>query len=337
MIMTRATWTFASLASLAWSVGCSAQEARPHIPVEEIVVEADALSFDALEAGPEDGPVVLLLHGFPATSRAFEGVIASLAEAGYHAVAPDLRGYSPGARPPADGDYALTNLTGDVVAIADALGADRVHLVGHDWGAALAWMSAGLAADRVETLTAISIPHPAALQGAMNDSTSGQREASRYTELLREPDAAARLLADDAAALRMFYGDDPRDRAPGLYGVDVAATEPLPESLVADYLDVVGSPAALEAALAYYRVNWPALQQAEVALDGIRVSQPTLYVWGERDFSVTAAAALSAERFVDGPYRLETLDEGHWIPELAGDVLADTLLDHLNQHGERRP
>jgi pimeloyl-ACP methyl ester carboxylesterase len=115
---------------------------RIQIPVGEDV-------FDASVAGPEDGEVVLLLHGFPQTSWSWRHQLQALGDAGYRAVAPDQRGYSPGARPEEVERYAIPALVGDVIAIADELGAHRFHLVGHDWGAAVAWQVAGRHPDRL--------------------------------------------------------------------------------------------------------------------------------------------------------------------------------------------
>jgi len=118
------------------------------------------LVFDVIDEGPADGPVVVLLHGFPQFNTSWSTVIPRLTARGYRCVAPNQRGYSPGARPTRRRDYRTTELVGDVEALIDALGADRVHLVGHDWGAALAWALAEELPERIATLTALSVPHP---------------------------------------------------------------------------------------------------------------------------------------------------------------------------------
>src|SRR5688572_5632939 len=110
-------------------------------------------TFDARVAGPEDGDVVLHLHGFPQTSWSWRAQLDALGAAGYRAVAPDQRGYSAGARPADVERYAIPNLVADVLGIADALGAERFHLVGHDWGAAVAWQVAGRHQARLRSLT----------------------------------------------------------------------------------------------------------------------------------------------------------------------------------------
>lgn len=309
--------------------GCA--DPKP-IEIEMIELDVGEFRFRARTAGPETGPVVILLHGFPATSRGFHALMLRMAAAGFRAVAPDLRGYSPGARPSEDSAYALTAVASDVPGFADALGASKVHVVGHDWGAAVGWFAAALYPDRVATLTAISIPHPEALRAAMLDPASGQREASAYTEVLRRDGAEVELLANDAELLRMFYGEDPGDGAADAYGVDVASGPPVPDAIAEDYLDVLSDPTALSAALAYYRVNWGALESAAISLESLQVQSPTLQVWGDQDFSVTYAAAEGSQRFVEGPYAFKILSSGHFILETAGEALSDAVLRHLEEN-----
>jgi pimeloyl-ACP methyl ester carboxylesterase len=153
--------------------------------IEPLQLRARGLVFDALAAGPATGEPVVLLHGFPQTSACWTRVLEALAAAGYRAVAPDQRGYSPTARPNAVRAYRMPELVADVVAIADGLGATRVHLVGHDWGGAVAWNLAGRHPERVATLTAVSTPHPGAFARALTTGTQPLRSA--YIPLFRTP------------------------------------------------------------------------------------------------------------------------------------------------------
>src|ERR1700760_2302827 len=141
-----------------------------------------ALSFQLTDTGPASpaepagsGQAVILLHGFPQDRRCWDGVGAALARDGYRVLAPDLRGYSPGARPAARSAYRNSELAGYVLALAGAAGADRFHLVGHDWGAALAWYVAGRYPERVTSLAALSVPHPQAFGRAMVSSNQAVR------------------------------------------------------------------------------------------------------------------------------------------------------------------
>jgi pimeloyl-ACP methyl ester carboxylesterase len=267
------------------------------------------LAFDARVAGPEDADLVLLLHGFPQTSYSWRHQLDTLAGAGYRAVAPDQRGYSPGARPAAVADYGRAQLVDDVLGLADALGAERFHLVGHDWGGAVAWQLAGRHPGRLITLTVVSTPHPVAFSRALRGELGGdQPSRSSYMAMFREEGSEHRLLADDAQLLR------------GLF----AATG-MDEEAAAPYLAALGSPEALGAALNWYR----AVNLGDVEGLGTIVT-PTLYVWSTEDPSLSAEAAEATAGLVDGRYREERLDGvGHWIPEQAPDRLDALLLEHL--------
>ena len=131
------------------------------------------LVFDVIDAGPADGPVVVLLHGFPEQNTMWQPVISRLTAQGYGCLAPLQRGYSPGARPPRRRDYRISELAEDIRTLIDASGGSRVHLVGHDWGSTVAWQVAQQFPDRLLTLTALSVPHPGAFLKAMLTSRQG--------------------------------------------------------------------------------------------------------------------------------------------------------------------
>lgn len=266
-------------------------------------------TFDALVDGPDDGELVLLLHGFPQTSWCWRNQLPALAAAGYRAVAPDQRGYSPGARPAAVESYRNAALVADVVGFADALGAERFHLVGHDWGGAIAWQVAGRHAERLATLTVLSTPHPIALGEALAGQLGGdQQSRSGYMAMFREPGSENGMLADDAAVLRLML---------------VASGLPKDEAEV--YVEALGTPEALGAALNWYR-------GADLTLlDGLGpITSPTLYVWSTDDPALGREAAEATGQHVAGPYRFEVLDGvGHWIAEQSPDHLTSLLLTHL--------
>ena len=266
---------------------------------------ADGWVLDAVDAGPADGPVVLLLHGFPQSSWCWRGIWPALADAGLRVVAPDQRGYSAGARPADVHDYRMAALVADAVAVLDGVGADRAHVVGHDWGAAVAWQLAGRHPDRVRTLTAVSVPHPAAFVEALRTDPD-QRGRSRYMKDWQDPSAEAALLGGGLAKVLS-----------GAPGVDAD-----------HYLQALHEPGALTAALRWYRA------QSAADLDGLGpVTAPTLHVWSDADPALGAAATYGTARHVAGPYRLEVLEGvGHWIPESAPERLSGLLLDHLLGH-----
>src|SRR4051794_33280065 len=144
----------------------------------------EALTFDVLDDGPVDGPAVVLLHGFPERASHWRDVSQVLHAHGFRMLAPDQRGYSPGARPRGRHSYRMSRLVGDAVALADEYGAP-VHLVGHDWGAAVAWSAAAARPDVVRTLTTVSVPHPAAYARSL--MTSGQALRSWYLLAFQPP------------------------------------------------------------------------------------------------------------------------------------------------------
>jgi pimeloyl-ACP methyl ester carboxylesterase len=227
-----------------------------------------------------------------------------LVNAGLRVLAPDQRGYSPGARPPGRSAYLLRELVADVLALLDTVGADTAHVVGHDWGAAVAWALAGRHPDRVASLTALSTPHPAALQAAALRSTQGLRSAyMAFFQLPWLPEQIA--LAGGGHLLESSL------RASGL-----------PAGYARAYTQRMAEPGALTAALGWYRAL-----PASRGYGAGRVRVPTTYLWGRADpfFAPTAAAGTGA--WVTGPYVAQRLDDaGHWLPETrAGEVAAAVL------------
>ena len=173
------------------------------------------LTFDVIDRGPADGPPVVLLHGWPQFNNSWEPVMDRLVAQGYRCLAPNQRGYSPRARPPRRRDYRFRYLAGDVLALIDAIGGGPVHLVGHDLGAAVGWQVAAMAPERLASLTAISVPHPAAFKKAMR--TSRQGLASWYIYAFQFPRLPEMWLSrgggrGQARALRRL-GGQPRELA----------------------------------------------------------------------------------------------------------------------------
>ncbi len=213
---------------------------------------ANGMIFRARVAGSPDATPVLLLHGFPQTSRCWVAQLEALAGADRYAVAFDQRGYSPGARPATVEAYKPAALVADVLAVADAMGFDRFDLVGHDFGGAVAWMVAGHHPDRVVTLAVASTPHPAAFRSSYQEAGSDQNERSGYMRSFRE---AARgsledaLVADDARRLRHLY-------------------DGLEPDAIDDYVAALADPGALVAALDWYRSMSGRAERGDPGLDG---------------------------------------------------------------------
>ena len=266
----------------------------------------NGLTFDVRDGGSPDGEAVVLLHGFPQDSTAWARVEQLLHGQGLRTLAPDQRGYSPGARPRGRSAYRLSETAADVLALLDAAGLESAHVVGHDWGALVAWALAAWHPGRVRTLTALSVPHPGAMARAF--VTSDQALRSSYMGLFQLPVLPERLiLANDAALLRRLL-----------------SRGGLPDDAVQRYVDRMREPGALTAALGWYRaMPWSARQRVG------RIRVPTLHLWSTGDAFMGRAATEDTARFVDAPYRLEVLQGvSHWIPERAPDVVADLVGAH---------
>jgi pimeloyl-ACP methyl ester carboxylesterase len=271
------------------------------------VETGNGLTFNVGEQGDPQDRTLLLLHGFPQTNRCFDALARRLVPHGLRLLAPDQRGYSPGARPAGAESYGLHEVAGDALRILDTYGIERADIVGHDWGAVVAWALAATHPARVRTLTAVSVPHPKAMAAALADENSGQRERSAYMQLLRQPGKAETVLLEDGAArLRAVY-------------------QPLPEAAVEPHIRALSDPAALTGALNWYRAMRP---EISAALPDVTV--PTTYVWSTEDVAIGRAAAEHCAAHVAGPYRFVELDGiSHWIPDQAPDELAEAVLDRL--------
>ena len=265
-----------------------------------------AVDLETRFEGDPGGEPVVLLHGFPQTAVAWDGVWPALAEAGYRVALPEQRGYTASARPAGRRAYRMAELVEDVAGVVDRVGGP-VHLVGHDWGGAVAWSVAAARPELLRTLTSVSTPHPRALTKAAVTSTQGLQ--SWYIGLFQLPVVPERLLlAGGGKQLRTL-----------LRG--------LPAATVDEYVARMSEPGALTAALNWYRAlpfGGP---------PGRRIATPTLYVWGEKDPALGRAAAEATGDHVHGPYRFVPLaGAGHWIPERNADRLVPPLLEHLAAH-----
>jgi pimeloyl-ACP methyl ester carboxylesterase len=277
---------------------------------ERLSIDVGDLTFDVRADGPEDGRPVLLLHGFPETSLSWGAVTPLLTEAGLRTYAPDQLGYSPGARPGEVGAYAMQNLAQVTADLMTALELPRADVVGHDWGANVAWTLGAWHSDRVRSLTAVSVPHPAAYTAAFRADPE-QKERSAYIRLFwQEGKAEAVLLADDARRLRrMLTGG--------------AGETGVPAEAVDEYVAVLSAPGALTAAL-----NWYRAMSSDIRVD--RIDVPTTYVWSDGDVAIGRSAAEACANYVTGDYRfVELPGVTHWIPEQAPDQLASAILDRI--------
>jgi pimeloyl-ACP methyl ester carboxylesterase len=284
--------------------------------VERRRVKVGDLRLAVTEAGAGDA-AVLLLHGFPELAHSWRHQIPVLADAGYRVAAPDLRGYGDSDRPARVEDYAIPALVGDVVGLIEALGAGPVHLVAHDWGGSLAWVTAARRPDLVRSLVILNSPHPVASAEARREDAA-QRAKSWYMLLFQFPGVAETWLsADDFANLRdMVF----RNAAPGTF-------TPADEAV---FLEAFRQEGALTAALNYYRANMPPAAWLRPPPQLPPVTVPTLIVWGEADTFLGPDLLDRSAAEVEGPLRIERLPGvSHWVQQEAPEAVNRILLDWL--------
>jgi pimeloyl-ACP methyl ester carboxylesterase len=270
--------------------------------------------FDVSAEGPDDAGLVLMLHGFGVSRFFWNAQVRAVAEAGYFAVAPNQRGYAVGARPdPTDyASYRVDRLVGDGLDTVAAVGhgTQRFHLVGHDWGASLAWQIADQHPERLASLTILSRPHPLAFARALELPDGEQKRRSRHHTTFLETDAGPNILANNSDWLRTRLTAN---------GVPAAAIDL--------HLSVIGNPAAMEAALAWYRAR--GVRHAPVRPTKV----PTLYIWGDQDDTVGRAAAEGTGEFIAAPYQFAALPGvGHYAADQVPSQVNALLLEHLKRN-----
>jgi pimeloyl-ACP methyl ester carboxylesterase len=268
-------------------------------------IEVRGLTFEVTEGGPPGGPVVLLLHGFPVNRHGWAAVTPHLNAAGFRTYAIDQRGYSPGARPGGVDAYRQEECVLDAVAFVDTLAGGRADIVGHDFGALVGWQLAAAHPDRVRSLTAVSVPHPAAFGHALLTDPDQQLRSS-YIDLFRMVGKAEHVLSRDGGAglRKVMTGVGPR---------------------IEEYAAPLLEPGALTATLNWYR----ALVIEDLVKVG-PVARPTTYVWGDRDVAVGQVAASAAGDHVTGDYRFLPLPGvDHWVTDAQPEVLAQAVLARI--------
>jgi epoxide hydrolase 4 len=281
--------------------------------IAERWVDAGEVDLRILEAG--EGETVLLLHGFPQSAEAWLRQLPALAAAGYHAVAPDLRGYGGSGRPRGVSSYALSRLVADAVGLLDALGVREAAVVGHDWGGVVAWALAARHPERVRRLVVVNAPHPARFRQLLR--TPDQLRRSWYALFFQLPFLPELLLRRrDFAAIRGVFRRGARSR-------DVFSRDEV-EAFVA----ALRPPGALTAALNYYRaMGRDALLRRRGG--GSRVEVPTLLAWGERDAHLSPRNAEGLERWVPR-LRVHRFPRAtHWVPAEEAPELNTLILDFL--------
>ncbi|OYR65314.1 alpha/beta fold hydrolase [Halorubrum ezzemoulense] len=283
------------------------------IPAESRAIETSGATLHAVEAGPEDEKLLVLLHGFPEFWYGWHEAVVPLANAGYRVVVPDQRGYNLSAKPSAVRDYRIGELSRDVVDLIDAYDRETAAVAGHDWGAAVAWWLALHHEDRLSELVAVNVPHPTVFEEALRGSWD-QRLKSWYMlafQLPKLPEAVA-----SAGNWRLATNALRDTSAPGTFT----------DEDLRRYRRAWNRDGAFEAMVNWYRAivrDRPEPIKREVAV-------PTLVIWGAQDqFLARRLANESVDRCADG--RLLAIEEAsHWVVHEHPHRVAEAIADHAD-------
>lgn len=270
-----------------------------------MLVDSGGVTLNVELYGPEEGKPVLLLHGFPDTGRLWSKQVGPLTEAGFRLIVPDQRGYGRSDKPTDVGAYDMRLLASDPIAILDEVGVEKATVIGHDWGAMVAWGVASFAPQRVDRLVALSVGHPSSFRSAGFE----QREKSWYVLLFQFDGIAEHWLSDNGWANFRAWGRHPDA-----------------EAVIAE-LDANGS---LTPGLNWYRANAHPRTLIEPPGRPTSVTVPTMGVWSTGDLFLTERQMTGSSELVTAPWRYERLDgPGHWMQWEAPDQVNGLLLDFL--------
>lgn len=262
-------------------------------------------TFDVIDTGPIDGDPVVLLHGFPQRATCWGPVAEQLHGHGLRTYALDQRGYSPGARPKSRFAYKITDLVSDVKALIDEIG-QPVHLVGHDWGAAVAWGVAAKHPDDLQTLTAVSVAHPSAFLKSMISST--QLFKSYYMLLFQIPALPERMLS-----------------RPGGFGEKMFRAAGMDRQMIETFRREIVADGALRGGLGYYRSMFAAPGDL-----GGRIHVPTTYLWSDGDVALGKRGTELTPQYVSAPYQLDVIEgASHWLLDQNPDDVAASIIKRV--------
>jgi len=276
---------------------------------ETIEINIGKLTFDCRVAGDSINELVILLHGFPETSIMWVKLMNKLSLQGYYCIAPDMRGYSSKACPKGIANYTSGKLSQDIVNIADSLGRNKFHLIGHDWGAAIGWYVAHTYSNRIISWAGLSVPHPRAF-GAAYKLNKEQRKKSRYIKWFLIPALPEILIRrNDFALFRLLW------------------QRSSPEELE-NYLTVFKRRQCLTGALNYYRANIGKGKGENIG----DIKTPTLFVWGNKDVAIGAFAAEGNHKYMKGDYTFLEVAGGHWLIQTNYSEIETAIIEHVSKY-----
>ena len=270
-------------------------------------INLDKFIFNCRVSGIENkGEAVILLHGFPETSRMWYQLMPILANEGFKVIAPDQRGYSKGARPSQISDYTIDKLSKDITDIADAFQLEKFHLIGHDWGSAVGWYTVSINADRIISWTALSVPHlDAFFESIATDKE--QQQKSQYMSFFKKP-----ILPE---LYFKIFGYK--------YLKDIWRKSSTLE--IEKYLEVFKQRGTLKDSLNWYRAN---INNSNNLIGNIETS--TLILYGIKDMAIGEKSVDESAKYLKGEYNIEKLDVGHWLIQESFESVSNSILKHLN-------
>jgi pimeloyl-ACP methyl ester carboxylesterase len=288
--------------------------------LDDVVLHSGSLEFTALQVGA--GPLVLCLHGFPDNARSYRHQLPALADAGYHAVSVNLRGYEPTSQPD-DNDYSMEAVAGDVVGFIDEFEADKAHLIGHDWGAAVAYTAGAMAPERFKSLTTMAVPHSGRF---VNEAVKYPKQLalSWYMGFFQLRGVAEHFVQRrDYRLIRKLW----QDWSPGW---------DIPDDVLQDVISTLGQPGVTKAALSYYRaaLTPSAFTPSARAAARFAVSVPTLAITGERDGCIDSSIFKRMMYDDDFPGGLEVqqvAEAGHFPHQERPKAVNALILDWIRR------
>ncbi|KAF5077722.1 Epoxide hydrolase A [anaerobic digester metagenome] len=278
--------------------------------VTKSTFKLDGMEFLCRCAGSsQDGELIIFLHGFPESSIIWEKTMVKFAALGYRCIAPNQRGYSDGARPEGYKNYSFKKLSADVIGLADLMGnSEKFHLVGHDIGAALGWNIVTLYPQRIQSWTAMSVPHWPAYTWALENDPA-QREKGAYVKRFLMPEAPEALLAaNDYAALRKLW-------------------ENFDHRTIEDYLQIFRQKKARTATINWYR----AIMQLQEGINYGEIETPTVFIWGNKDLAIGRTGVEKSHTYMKGEYFFYELNAGHWLTEFNEEEVSEIIINHIKK------
>lgn len=289
------------------------------IAINHGYAEVNGIRLHYAESGAGD-ELVILLHGFPEFWYSWKKQLVALGQ-DFHVVAPDMRGYNLSDKPPAIADYKIDKLVGDVIGLIDHFGAKQAVLVGHDWGAGVAWAVAQKHPERVSKLAVLQVPLLAAWRANLTLKQFLRSWYMFFFQLPGLPEWAIRR--NDLDAIRSSFEDR------------VARKNSFTKEEIELYKEAARQPGALTGAINYYRANvfdrfFGRKRTGGPKQSTGRVAVPTLFIYGEQDFAIIPETVKGLDKYIDAYYReVRVPDSGHWVQNEAPEEVNGALLDFL--------